>query len=126
MRVQSEDTEQAHIVGAPVEGKTVCIFDDMISTAGTIVGAAKAAKANGARRVFIAATHGLFVDKALDRLREAPVEQIVVTDSVPISPDKKERLPNLHVVSVARLLADAIHRIHGNESLSVLFADETK
>jgi ribose-phosphate pyrophosphokinase len=123
-RASATKTEQAHIVGAPVEGKTVCIFDDMISTGGTIVGAAKAAKANGARRVFLGATHALFVDKALDRLRDAPVEQIVVTDSVPISAEKRERLPNLHIVSVARLLADAIHRIHGNESLSVLFADE--
>jgi ribose-phosphate pyrophosphokinase len=122
-RASPTKTEQAHIVGAPVEGKTVCIFDDMISTAGTIVGAARAAKANGAKRVYVAATHGLLVDKAVDRLRDAPIEQIIVTDSVPVPAEKRERLPTLRVISVARLLADAIHRIHGNESLSVLFTD---
>ena len=123
-RASPTKTEQAHIVGAPVDGKTVCIFDDMISTAGTIVGAARAAKASGAKRVYVAATHGLLVDKAVDKLRDAPVEQIIVTDSIPVPADKRDRLPNLRVISVARLLADAIHRIHGNESLSVLFTDD--
>jgi ribose-phosphate pyrophosphokinase len=122
-RTSATKTEQPHIVGAPVDGKTVCIFDDMVSTAGTIIGAAHAAKANGAKRVFVAATHGLLVDRSVDKLRDAPVEQIIVTDSVPVSAEKRERLPNLRVISVARLLADAIHRIHGNESLSVLFND---
>ncbi|MGL4421284.1 MAG: ribose-phosphate diphosphokinase, partial [Gemmataceae bacterium] len=115
-RASATKTEQAHIVGAPVEGKTVCIFDDMISTAGTIAGAARAAKANGAKKVYVAATHGVLVKDAAERLRDAPIEQVIITDSVPISVEKRERLPSLHVISVARLLADAIHRIHGNES----------
>jgi ribose-phosphate pyrophosphokinase len=123
-RTSATKTEQAHIVGAPVEGKTVCIFDDMVSTAGTIIGAAHAARANGARKVYVAATHGLLIDRAVEKLRDAPIEQIIVTDSVPVPPEKRARLPNLTVISVARLLADAIHRIHGNESLSVLFNDD--
>jgi ribose-phosphate pyrophosphokinase len=122
-RASATKTEQAHIVGATVEGKTGFIFDDMISTAGTIVGAARAAKLNGAKKVYVAATHGLLVDAAVERLREAPIEQIIVTDTIPISVEKRERLPTLKVISVARLMADAIHRIHGNESLSVLFND---
>jgi ribose-phosphate pyrophosphokinase len=123
-RTSATKTEQPHIVGAPVDGKTVFIFDDMISTAGTTIGAAHAAKLNGAKKVYVAATHGLLVDTAVERLRDAPIEQIIVTDSIPISAEKRERLPGLKVISVARLLADAIHRIHGNESLSVLFSDD--
>lgn len=122
-RTSPTKTESANIVGAPVEGKSVCIFDDMISTAGTIVGAARAARANGAKRIIVATTHGLLVDRAVDKLGEAPIDQIVITDSIPVADSKRERLPNLHIISVARLLADAIHRIHGNESLSVLFTD---
>jgi ribose-phosphate pyrophosphokinase len=125
-RASATKTEQAHIVGAPVEGKSVIIFDDMISTAGTIVGAARSAKAHGARRVFVCATHGLLVDKAVDRLAEAPIEQICITDTIPVSQEKRDKLPNLKIISIARLLADAIHRIHGNESLSVLFHDDAE
>jgi ribose-phosphate pyrophosphokinase len=123
-RASATKTEQAHILGAPVEGKTVFIFDDMISTGGTIAGAAVAAKMNGAKRVFVCATHGVLCDKSVDRLSEAPIEQIVLSDSIPIPDEKRAKLPNLVTISVARLLADAIQRIHGNESLSELFAEE--
>ena len=71
-RASAIKTEQAHIVGAPVEGKTVVIFDDMISTGGTIAGAARAAMANGAKKVYVCATHGVLCDGAVDRLGEAP------------------------------------------------------
>ncbi len=123
-RSSAVKTEQAHLIGATVEGKTVFIFDDMISTGGTIVGAAHAAKLNGAKKVYVCATHGVLCDGAVDRLAEAPIEQIVITDTIPVPEEKSSKLPNLHVISVGRLLADAIHRIHGNESLSELFADE--
>lgn len=123
-RASATKTEQAHIVGAPVEGKSVIIFDDLISTGGTIVGAARAAKQNGAKKVYVCATHGLLCDGAVEKLRDAPVEQIVVSDSIPVSDEKRAKLPNLTVISVARLLADAIRRIHGNESLSELFNDD--
>lgn len=123
-RSSAVKTEQAHIVGAPVEGKTVFIFDDMISTGGTIAGAARAARANGAKKVYVCATHGVLCEGAVERLGEAPIEQIVITDTIPVTDEKRARLPNLHIIGVGRLLADAIHRIHGNESLSELFADE--
>jgi ribose-phosphate pyrophosphokinase len=125
-RASATTTEQAHIVGAPVEGKTVCIFDDMISTGGTIAGAAMAAKQHGAKRVFVSATHGVLCGKAVDKLRETPIEKIIVTDSVPISADKLAALPNLEVISVAKLLAEAIFRIHENNSLTDLFKDESR
>jgi ribose-phosphate pyrophosphokinase len=120
-RSSATKTEQAHIVGAPVEGKHVCIFDDMISTAGTIAGAAIAAKKNGAKTVTVAATHGILCGPAIQRLREAPIDRIAVCDSIPITADKL--LPNLTVLSIAGLLGTAIKRIHGNESVSDLFVD---
>ena len=123
-RMSPTETKAAHLIGAPVEGKTVVLFDDMISTGSSMVNAIEAARKHGAKRVFVCATHGLLVDKAVERLRESRIEQIAITDSIPLSKDKLERLPNIKVISVAPLLANAIHRIHGNESVSVLFNDE--
>ncbi|MFO0848995.1 MAG: ribose-phosphate pyrophosphokinase [Gemmataceae bacterium] len=123
-RLSANETKAAHLLGAPVEGKTVVVFDDMISTAGSLVNAVEVARLNGAKRIFACATHGLFSDPAADRLKEAPVEQIAVTDSIPLAKDKAAKLPMLKVISVAPLMADAIRRIHGNESISDLFRDE--
>jgi ribose-phosphate pyrophosphokinase len=122
-RVSPTDTTAANLIGGPVEGKTVVVFDDMISTAGSMVNAVNIARRNGAKKVYVCATHGLFSGPAADRLRDANVEQIAVTDSVPIAKDKLAKLPNLRVISVAPLLADAVRRIHGNESISDLFRE---
>ena len=102
-----------------LEGRVAIIFDDMISTAGTVVGAAHVAKCAGAREVYICATHPVLCGPAIERLRDAPVRQIIVTDSIPLPPNKQ--LPNIKVLSVAPLLADAIKRIHMHESISKLF-----
>lgn len=118
-RTSATETRQAHLIGASLEGKTVIIFDDMISTAGTLVGAAEVAKAAGARDVYACATHAVLCGPAVERLREAPLRQVVVTDTIPVPPGK--HLPNLTVLSVSKLLADAIKRIHTNESVSKLF-----
>jgi ribose-phosphate pyrophosphokinase len=118
-RSSATDTKAANVIGASVEGKAVVIFDDMISTAGTVVNAALIACRNGAREVFVCATHPVLCGPAIERLREAPIRHIVVTDSIPIPPNK--RLPNMVVLSVASLLANAIKRIHLNESVSKLF-----
>jgi ribose-phosphate pyrophosphokinase len=123
-RTSAEETRVAHLLGAPVADKTVVLFDDMISTASSMVNAVEVARKHGARRIFVCATHGLFSGPAVEKLREAPIEQIAITDSVPLSKDKQDRLPNLKVISVAPLLADAIRRIHGNESISVLFTED--
>ncbi len=92
---------------------------DMITTAGSVVGAANVAKYNGAREVYACATHAVLCGPAIERLRDAPIKQVVVTDSIPLPPNKQ--LPNIKVLSVAPLLADAIKRIHFNESVSKLF-----
>ncbi|OWK36795.1 ribose-phosphate diphosphokinase [Fimbriiglobus ruber] len=124
-RASAEETKAAHLIGAPLVNKTVVIFDDMISTASSMVNAVEVARKQGAKKIYVCATHGLLCGPAVDRLREAPVEQIAVTDSIPISKDKLDKLPNLKQISVAPLMADAIRRIHGNESISDLFKDET-
>ena len=118
-RSSATETKQANLIGAPLEGKVVVIFDDMISTAGSVVGAAHVAHCHGARDVYACATHAVLCGPAVDRLRDAPIRRIVVTDSIPLPPEKQ--LPNIEVLSVAPLLADAIKRIHLNESVSKLF-----
>jgi ribose-phosphate pyrophosphokinase len=118
-RSSATETRQANLIGGPIAGKTALIFDDMISTAGSMVGAVNVARQHGARKVYVGAAHGLFCGPAIARLAEAPIDQIVVTDSLP--QDAARRLPNLKVVSVAPLLGEAIRRIHRNESVSYLF-----
>jgi ribose-phosphate pyrophosphokinase len=123
-RASAEETKAEHLIGAPVAGKTVVVFDDMISTASSMRNAVDTARKHGAKKIYVCATHGLFSGTAVDRLKDAPIEQIAVTDSVPLSKDKADRLANVKTISVAPLLANAIHRIHGNESVSDLFRDE--
>jgi ribose-phosphate pyrophosphokinase len=118
-RSSATETKQANLIGATLQGKVAVIFDDMISTAGSVVGAAHVAKCNGAREILACATHAVLCGPAIKELREAPLRQIVVTDSIPLPPEKQ--LPRIKVLSVAPLLADAIKRIHFNESVSKLF-----
>lgn len=118
-RTSATETRQANLIGAPLEGKVAVIFDDMISTGGSVIGAARVAQAHGARQLYACATHAVLCGKAIENLREAPITQIVVTDSIPLPPYKM--LPKIKVLSVAPLLADAIKRIHLNESVSKLF-----
>src|SRR6185369_3400668 len=87
-RSSATETRQANLIGASLEGKTVVIFDDMISTAGTLVGAAHVARCAGAREVYACATHGVLCGQAIERLRDAPLRQIVVTDTIPLTPSK--------------------------------------
>jgi len=118
-RSSAEETQQENIIGGPVEGKKALMFDDMISTAGSICGAARVLKEQGAEAIYVAATHGVLCGPAIERLEEAPVEEVVVTDTIPLSPDRS--LPKIRVLSVAPLLGEAIKRIHRNESVSKLF-----
>jgi ribose-phosphate pyrophosphokinase len=109
------------IIGGDVRGKTVLMVDDIIATAGTIVQAVRLVKEHGAKRVYVAATHGVLCGPALDRLSKAEIDEIVVTDSIPASPEAISILPNLKVLSVSDLMGEAIGRIHRNESVSSLF-----
>ncbi|QDU79276.1 Ribose-phosphate pyrophosphokinase [Polystyrenella longa] len=118
-RTNALETKQANLIGDSLEGKTALIFDDLISTAGSIVGAAKIARDHGATRVYLGASHAVFCGEAYNRLREADVTEIIVTNSLPLKED--HLLKNLRTISVAPLLGEAIRRIHSNESVSYLF-----
>ncbi len=118
-RTDAEKTKQEHIIGSPVKDKVAIIFDDMISTAGSICGAADVVRAHGAKEVYLAATHGLLCGDAIERIKATPVDGVVITDSIPLAPEKKT--DKITVLSVAPLLGEAIKRIHRNESVSRLF-----
>jgi ribose-phosphate pyrophosphokinase len=118
-RSSAMHTQQANLIGGPIDGKTVLIFDDMISTAGSIVGAVDLARRSGAAKVYLSASHAVLCGPAAGRLREAPICECVVTNSLPLK--REQRFPNLRVVSIAPLLGEAIRRIHRNESVSDLF-----
>jgi ribose-phosphate pyrophosphokinase len=118
-RTSANTTVQAHILGGEVKGKVALMFDDMISTAGSITGAAKVLHEHGVKEIHVAATHALLVGPAMERLKSANLASLVCTDSIPLRPD--QILPQTQVLSVAPLLGEAIKRIHRNESVSRLF-----
>lgn len=110
-------TEVLEMVG-DVDGKTAVIVDDMISTGGTLVAAAKILKERGAKEIYVAATHGIFAGDALEQLAASPISRVLVTNTIPLPPGPRDQI---EVVSVAPLLAEAIMRIHKDLSISALF-----
>ena len=106
------------IVGG-VAGRDCLLVDDMIDTGGTILAAAKALKANGAKRVIVAATHGVFSHPAVERLSDPVIDSVVVTNTLPITPDKE--FPTLTVLSIAPLIAKAIAAVFYDDSVNSLF-----
>ena len=117
-RYAPNKAEVSHLIG-DLEGKDVLIIDDMIDTAGTTVSAAQAAMDKGAKSVTAAATHGVLSDPALDRLKEAPIKELIITDTISLK--KEKQLPKMKIVSVANVFGEAIKRIHNGESVSALF-----
>src|SRR3954454_17659299 len=105
-----------------IDGRTCIIVDDIIDTAGTVVSAANLLIDRGAVEVYIAATHGLLSGPAVDRLKNGPIREVVVTNTVPISDDK--RFDNLHVLSIAPLLGSAIDAVFSDQSVSGLFGGD--
>jgi len=119
-RKSGSEVESANIVG-DVSGKTVLMIDDMITTAGTICEAARLVKEHGATDVVVAATHPVLVGMAMERLADAPISRIIVTDTIPLGPRCAPIEQKVVELSIAELLGDAIHRIHHNMSVSSLF-----
>jgi ribose-phosphate pyrophosphokinase len=116
----SDDRVVIDTLVGDVDGKNVIILDDEIVNGGTIVEVLNKLRERRVKRIAVACTHGLFTGKAIARLAAQPdIVEIVTTDTVPIPPEK--RLPNMKVLSVAPLLAEAIRRIHIGASVSVLF-----
>jgi ribose-phosphate pyrophosphokinase len=109
-----------NLIGS-VEGRPVLMVDDIISTAGTICEAARVVMENGATAVLVACTHPVLVGLAMERLNESPIEQIIVTDTIPDGGRLAPIEHKLHRLTVSRLLGEAIHRIHHDMSVSALF-----
>ncbi|MCG3179890.1 MAG: Ribose-phosphate pyrophosphokinase [Phycisphaerae bacterium] len=121
VRLAADKTVAGAIIG-DVKGKTVLMMDDMITTAGTMVEGAKLVREHGAKRVLVGATHPVLCGPAVERLAQGYVDEIVVTDTIPVNGKAAEVLGDrLKVLSVSELLGEAIRRIHHNESVSSLF-----
>ncbi|HVF92313.1 MAG TPA: ribose-phosphate pyrophosphokinase [Blastocatellia bacterium] len=112
------EVEVLHVVG-DVEGRTALIIDDMIDTAGTLVKAAEALKRNGAGTVYASATHALFSGPAVERIEASPIQEVIVTNTIPT--ENACRSNRVTCLSVAKLLAEAILSIHDETSVSKLF-----
>ena len=118
-REDARKTQVMNIIGS-VKGQNVLLVDDLISTGGSLVEAAQALKRAGALDVYAAVVHPVLADPAVARVQKSNIKELAVTNSIPIA--KKKRIAKIRVLSVANLLAEAILRIHSNESVSSLFA----
>ena len=106
-----------------VKGRTAVIVDDMIDTAGTLKAAAKTVREEGASKIYAAATHAIFSGNAFENLGEAGLEEIVVTDTIPIAANRPD---NVRVLPCAELLTDSIRRIFVDDSVSEVFGGENQ
>ncbi len=118
-RERANVSEVMNIIG-DVKGRDAIIVDDMIDTAGTLTQAARAVMDAGARTVTACATHGVLSGPAIQRIAASPLSEVIVTDTIPLKPEAKAS-GKIHQLSVARLLGEAIKRIHHGDSISSLF-----
>lgn len=110
--------EVMNLIGA-VEGKTALLIDDIVDTAGSLCEGAKALKERGAKRVLAACSHAILSDPAVERIEASPLEKLVITDSIPVPPEKQSE--KLVTLSLAQSLADVIVRVQSHRSVSLLF-----
>jgi len=118
-RERANESEVMHLIG-DVRGKDCIIVDDLIDTAGTLCNAARAVMDGGARSVVACASHGVLSGPAVQRIEESPLTEVVVTNSIPPS-DEARACSKIKFISIARLLGEAIRRIHNSDSVSSLF-----
>lgn len=118
-RISGSKVEAQEIIG-DVKGRNILMCDDIIATADTVCTAAALVKERGAEKIYVGATHGVFAPQARECLTRAPINQVVVTNTIPLN-KKFKKLGSIKVLSVAGMLGEAIKRIHRNESVSNLF-----
>lgn len=111
--------EEMNIIGE-VKGQTAILLDDMVDTAGTLTMAAQALKKEGAKRIFGCCTHPVLSGPAIRKIKNSPLEELIVTNSIPLGP-KAEKCKKIKVLSVAHLIGEAIRRTHDEKSISSLF-----
>ncbi len=118
-RERANECEAMHVIG-DVQGKTAILMDDMVDTAGTLCAGAKTLLANGAKEVHACCSHPVLSGPAIERLTNSEIKSLVVTNTIPLSKEALE-CDKIKVLSVSALLADAINRIHNEDSVSSLF-----
>ena len=118
-RESNNDSAVATNIIGDVKGKTALIFDDEVSTAGTLVEAANILKEHGAKEIYAGATHGVLVGPAIERIQNSPIKELVVTNTIPLEPEKQ--IDKVKVVSIAPLFAEAIKRVNEEKALGDLF-----
>ncbi|HOJ21257.1 MAG TPA: ribose-phosphate pyrophosphokinase [Armatimonadota bacterium] len=118
-RLGNTDDVASRAVVGDVRDKHVIIFDDEISTAGSLMGAVDVLKNAGAREIYVGCTHGVLCGPAIERIAASPVKEVVVTNTVPLPPEKRH--PKIKTLSVAPLFAEAIKRTHTGQSIHSLF-----
>lgn len=118
-RTGNDDNAKAVNIIGEIKGKTALIFDDEVSTAGTLTEAAKILKDHGAKRIFAACTHGILCGDAKEKIENSPIEELVITDTVPMTEDRM--FDKVKIVSMAPLFAEAIRRINEARPLGDLF-----
>ena len=118
-RFGNEDLVEAVNLIGDVKGKCALIVDDEIGTGGTVIAASKILTKFGVKKIYCCAVHPVFSGNAPDSLRESDIEEIIVTDTLPVPPRKM--IPNLKVVSVSDMLGEAISRIHAGLSVGAMF-----
>ena len=121
-RPKANVAEVMNIIG-DVQGRTCLIVDDMIDTANTLCKAASALKERGAERVLAYATHAIFSGQAVDRINNSDIDQVVITDTIPLSAQAKQS-SRIRVVSIGGLIAETLRRINNEESVSYLFNED--
>ena len=120
-RLRHDESEVMNVIG-DVKDKNVVIFDDIISTGGTLVNAAKALKARGALDIMACVTHAVLAGSIFNRLNESVLGHLAVTDTIFQDPALvASKTSKIQILSTAKILGEAIHRIHQEESLSSLF-----
>jgi len=117
-RPKANQVEILNVIGS-VKDKNILIMDDMVDTAGTLCEGAKVLKSLGAREIYAAATHGLLSGPAIDRLKESPIQKVIVTNTIDIPAEKQ--FQDLEIVSVGHIFGEAIRRTYAEESISSLF-----
>ena len=122
-RFGPEDIEVGFVMG-DVEGRNAIIIDDLIATGGSICQAARVLKEKGAKDIYVAATHPVLCGTAVEKLKEAPIKEIAVTDTIPLNEDAKGLGSKIKVLTVSNLLGEAIKRIHTNTSISSMFTEQ--
>ncbi len=118
-RATNNDTVVATNIIGDVKDKTAIIFDDEISTAGTLVEAASIVHKHGAKEIYAGATHGIFAGNAIEKIKNSNINEVVVTNTVPVEEEK--RIDKIKIVSIAPLFADAIKRLNEEKPLGDLF-----